>query len=212
MRLSHRQKDLALTYGVLIVLSLIVIVACIGLSGCGSWGGIDVKIRPGGKQPDEQPKPPPPKDDWAPPWFRRQPKGLAIFASLQPISDTVSHPDTLPTGKSDGQSEEKSEDKPTEVVDEPEEHPATENDKDTEAGRLFGKCRNCNCCNKCVCSGVESQPTHRQRPGILYELISVAWGYFTLPLTIVEGIQSLAFFGGIALFAYLFARLFIAGR
>lgn len=79
MNMNHRQKDLAVTYGVLIAFAVLVGVAAVVLSGCSSWQGIDVKVRPGG-HPDTNPKvepapqPPPPKDDWAPPWFHRQPK------------------------------------------------------------------------------------------------------------------------------------------
>jgi len=77
MNLYHRQNP-ATSYGVLIVLALLMGLGAVLLaSGCSSWQGIDVKIRPGGKiHPDEtvQPPtpPPPPQDDWAPPWFRRQ--------------------------------------------------------------------------------------------------------------------------------------------
>ena len=76
MNLNHRQKDLAFSYGVLIVLAMLMGLGDVLLaSGCSSWQGIDVKIRPGG-HPDPKPKvepaPPPPQDDWAPPWFRRQ--------------------------------------------------------------------------------------------------------------------------------------------
>lgn len=66
--------------GLLDAIYLSLAVAIVGwvlfaIAGC---NGIDVKVRPGGKlHPDESvvqpapPTPPPPNDDWAPPWFRR---------------------------------------------------------------------------------------------------------------------------------------------
>lgn len=55
--------------------------ACLGVLGLLLWltasgcNGIDYEghVRPA--KPDEaKPEPPPPKDDWAPPWFRRKSK------------------------------------------------------------------------------------------------------------------------------------------
>jgi hypothetical protein len=56
---------------------IVLVLIAISFGGCSLWQGIDVKIRPGG-HPDTKPpvvepapKPQPPPDDWAPPWFHR---------------------------------------------------------------------------------------------------------------------------------------------
>jgi hypothetical protein len=71
--MTRADKAEMLTAAVLAV--VIVALVCL-VCGCGWWQGIDVKIRPGGHpdtapKVDPVPKPQPPPDDWAPPWFRR---------------------------------------------------------------------------------------------------------------------------------------------